>query len=212
MRTIKTGVAAICAVLVGGCGDASTPSDQAVSQTQSVQAASEPRADGKTVYTQYCAGCHDDGANGAPALDDIPAWASRTPEWTGLLKQHATAGFLNMPPAGGNPALDDETVSAAVDHMVDQIMPPPILTEGMAHGRVVYQASCRHCHDNGADGAPVIGDTAAWASRSPNWHTLMEQHAGAGFIKMPARGGELQLFQDDVAAAVKFMVAWVRDR
>lgn len=167
-------------------------------------------ADGKVVYFDHCAGCHEEGANGAPAIDDVPAWAARAPAWTAVLEQHALKGYLDMPARGGETGLDDAEVTSAVDYMVSRIAPPSILSDGAAEGRLVYRAACSRCHDSGVDGAPVIGDSDAWAARSLNWHTVLEQHADEGFLSMPARGDALQLFRDDVAAAVAFMSAWAR--
>lgn len=169
-------------------------------------------ADGKAVYFAHCAGCHEEGVNGAPAIGDVPAWAARAPAWTAVLDQHAREGYLAMPARGGEPGPDDLQVSAAVDYMVSRIAPPSILSEGAAEGRLVYRAACSRCHDTGVDGAPVIGDSDAWAARSLNWHTVLEQHADEGFLSMPARGDALQLFREDVAAAVAYMAAWARRR
>lgn len=169
-----------------------------------------PAADGEALYWAHCAGCHEDGADGAPAIDDVPAWAARVPAWSAVLEQHARGGFLAMPARGGERTLNDADVKAAVDHMVERIAPPPVLDTQAAAGRVVYRAACSRCHDTGVDGAPVIGDAEAWAARSLNWHTVLEAHADEGFLSMPARGDALQLFREDVAAAVAFIAAWAR--
>jgi cytochrome c5 len=179
---------ALCIVLLAGCGV----------------------VDGEAVYRRHCGSCHETGEDGAPALDHVPSWASRSPDWSAVLDEHAAEGFLTMPAKGGNPDLSRAEVAAAVDYMVSRIMPPSLLAKGSANGRVVYQAACGKCHDTGTDGAPLIGDGEAWAVRSINWHTVMEEHANEGFLQMPAKGEQLQLFSEDVAAAVAFMVAWSR--
>jgi cytochrome c5 len=166
--------------------------------------------DGEVIYREHCAACHDDGLNGAPALDHVPSWASRSPDWSAVLKQHAMSGFITMPAAGGNPALSAAEVGAAVDYMLSRIRPPALPAGADPHGRVVYQAACSRCHDSGDGGAPMIGDEAAWAARSLNWHTVLEAHANGGYLSMPAKGEQLQLFERDVADAVAFIVAWSR--
>lgn len=165
-------------------------------------------ADGEVVYRQNCSSCHATGVGGAPVLGHVPSWATRAPEWSAVLKQHALEGFVSMPAKGGNPELSRGQVEAAVDYMLSAITAPSILAAGGADGRLVYLASCSKCHATGVGGAPVIGDNEAWAVRSYNWHTVLEQHANEGFLGMPAKGEQLQLFQQDIAAAVTFMVNW----
>ncbi|GEM_PF-458129 len=165
---------------------------------------------GKVVYERECAGCHQSGLKGAPLLGHVPDWVARTPEWTAVLNEHASDGFLGMPAKGANPNLPEMEVKAAVDFMIGQIMPPSILAPGAAEGRLVYQTICKDCHNTGVNGAPIIGDRAAWAARSPNWHTVLQAHANEGFLRMPARGDQLQLFSDDIEAAIDFMLAWIR--
>lgn len=85
-------------------------------------AAAEPakggKVDGKKVYEGLCAACHMTGAAGAPKVGDKAAWAPRIAQGADTLHQHAIKGIRAMPAKGGNPALSDAEVSAAVDHMV----------------------------------------------------------------------------------------------
>jgi cytochrome c5 len=81
-------------------------------------AAGGAKADGKAVYEKTCAVCHATGLAGAPKFGDKAAWAPRVA--TGLAALHASAlhGKNAMPPKGGNMALPDADVAAAVDYMV----------------------------------------------------------------------------------------------
>ena len=87
-------------------------------------AAAEPakagKADGRKVYEGLCAACHMAGVAGAPKVGDKAAWAPRIAQGGDTLHQHAIKGIRAMPAKGGNPALSDAEVSAAVDHMVAQ--------------------------------------------------------------------------------------------
>ena len=73
---------------------------------------------GEQVYNQACVACHGAGVAGAPKLGDKAAWAPRIK--TGMDTLYATAikGKGVMPPKGGNVALSDPDVKAAVDYMV----------------------------------------------------------------------------------------------
>ncbi len=81
-------------------------------------------AQGEQVYNSTCAACHAMGVAGAPKLGDKAAWAPRLAQGEQVLFQHAKAGFQGktgvMPPKGGNPALTDERLRAAIDYMVSK--------------------------------------------------------------------------------------------
>jgi len=75
------------------------------------------KADGKTVYEKTCAVCHATGLAGAPKFGDKAAWAPRIATGINTLHNSALHGKNAMPPKGGNLALSDADVTAAVDYM-----------------------------------------------------------------------------------------------
>ena len=75
---------------------------------------------GKGVYETACFACHGTGAAGAPKLGDKAAWAPRLKQGVDAMHQAALKGKGAMPPKGGNMALSDADVNAAVDFMVGQ--------------------------------------------------------------------------------------------
>jgi cytochrome c5 len=75
---------------------------------------------GKSVYDASCGACHGAGVAGAPKLGDKAAWAPRLKQGLDTLHQSALKGKGAMPPKGGNMALSDADVSAAVDYMAAQ--------------------------------------------------------------------------------------------
>ena len=75
------------------------------------------------VYERACAGCHDEGLNGAPAVGDRGAWAGRSSLWVAILEEHAKEGYLDMPARGGDPGLSDCEVAAATEYMLALIYP-----------------------------------------------------------------------------------------
>lgn len=80
-------------------------------------------ADGKAVFDASCKMCHATGVAGAPKLGDKADWDARRKQGIDTLVQHATTGFKGakgfMPPRGGNPALSDADIRAAVQYMLD---------------------------------------------------------------------------------------------
>ena len=78
--------------------------------------------DGKKIYEGLCQACHGTGAAGAPKAGDKGAWGPRIAQGKETLFKHAIGGFTRksgaMPPQGGNPALSDAEVKAAVEHLI----------------------------------------------------------------------------------------------
>jgi len=72
-------------------------------------------------------------------------------------------------------------------------------------GGDVYKAVCAACHDSGAAGAPKIGDTAGWAARIGKGYETLVSNAINGIRAMPAKGGNPDLDDVEVARAVVFM-------
>lgn len=86
-------------------------------------AAAESGDVGKQTYNGLCVSCHGTGLPGAPQFGNKDEWGPRIAQGKDTLYQHALHGYNGsggtpMPPKGGNPALSDDQVKAAVDYMV----------------------------------------------------------------------------------------------
>jgi cytochrome c5 len=85
-------------------------------------AAPPPSRNGQQVYEATCVACHGAGIAGAPKLGDKTQWAKHIAKGPNALYASAIKGVQGsagaMPPKGGNPALSDAEVRAAVDYMV----------------------------------------------------------------------------------------------
>jgi cytochrome c5 len=73
---------------------------------------------GESTYKAICTACHSAGVAGAPKTGDKAAWAPRVAAGAAALYASAIKGKGAMPPKGGNAALSDADVKAAVDYMV----------------------------------------------------------------------------------------------
>ncbi|MDP2240545.1 MAG: c-type cytochrome [Burkholderiales bacterium] len=85
-----------------------------------VPAAAPAKADagkGKSVYDASCAACHASGVAGAPKAGDKAAWAPRLKSGMPALYASSLKGKNAMPPKGGNMALSEDDVKAAVDYL-----------------------------------------------------------------------------------------------
>lgn len=76
--------------------------------------------DGAATYKQACAACHATGAAGAPKLGDKAAWGPRIGQGKEVMYTSVIKGKGAMPPKGGQTALSDDAVKAAVDYMIAQ--------------------------------------------------------------------------------------------
>lgn len=84
--------------------------------------------------------------------------------------------------------------------------PAPVAAPAAAPGEEVYQKACAACHAEGVAGAPKTGDVEGWKARIEKGPEALVQAAIAGVGTMPAKGGMADLTDEDVAAAVNFMV------
>lgn len=72
-------------------------------------------------------------------------------------------------------------------------------------GAEVYKAVCSACHASGAAGAPKVGDASAWSARISQGYDTLVSHALQGIRAMPAKGGNPDLDDVEVASAVVYM-------
>lgn len=73
-------------------------------------------------------------------------------------------------------------------------------------GATVYNTICMACHATGLAGAPKTGDKAAWAPRITTGLEALLKSATNGKNAMPARGGAANLTDDELKAAVEYLV------
>lgn len=86
--------------------------------------------------------------------------------------------------------------------------PEPVATA--MTGPQVYNSACLACHASGAGGAPIVGDTTQWGDRIAQGLDTLTQHAIEGYSGamgyMPAKGGRMDLSDEEVMNAVEYMV------
>jgi cytochrome c5 len=88
--------------------------------------------------------------------------------------------------------------------------PAPAAAPANAAGESVYKKTCALCHSSGVAGAPIPGNKDEWAARIAQGNDILYKHAIEGFTgekgMMPPRGGGASLKDEEVKAAVDFMV------
>ena len=75
---------------------------------------------GAEVVKGACAMCHAAGVMNSPKIGDKAQWAPRIALGYATLVKHAVEGIRTMPAKGGNPALTEGEIAAAVAEMANQ--------------------------------------------------------------------------------------------
>ncbi len=107
----------------------------------------------------------------------------------------------------GTDSQNAEAINARLRPVADEgytlkdVNAPKVLQSGEA----VFTAICAACHTSGAAGAPKLGDAAAWAPRIAQGYDTLLKHALEGIRAMPAKGGNPDLDDVEVARAMVHM-------
>lgn len=108
--------------------------------------------------------------------------------------------------------LPDTTSEAAQKATAERIKPFATLAALDANapkveksGQEVYDAVCTSCHAAGALGAPKFDNKGDWGARIGKGFDTLVKHAIEGFNQMPARGGDGDLSDVEVARAVAYL-------
>ena len=121
-----------------------------------------------------------------------------------LLVQYVTGD----PKVGaGSSGQTPEAIAARVAPVADQgfTLKDVNAPKQLQTGEAVYTATCSACHANGTLGSPKFGDAAAWAPRIAQGYDALLSHALAGIRQMPAKGGNADLDDVEVARALVYM-------
>lgn len=73
-------------------------------------------------------------------------------------------------------------------------------------GKTVYGQTCAACHASGLAGAPKFGDKSVWAARVGAGKPALVASVVKGKGAMPPKAGNASLSEDDIRAAVDYMV------
>jgi cytochrome c5 len=100
-----------------------------------------------------------------------------------------------------------ESDKAAVPEM------PRLENSPAGAGRSVWMGTCRNCHLTGVGGAPAVTSAAEWERRLAKGKEQLLQsvlqgvNAPDGSVRMPPRGGNAQLTDEQVKAALEYKLA-----
>jgi cytochrome c5 len=108
----------------------------------------------------------------------------------------------------GRIALHGETVAAPLS--VAEFEPVAEILSGPQ----VYNQACLACHGAGVGGAPITGEASVWNFRLAKGNDVLKKNALNGFTGdagfMPPKGGRIDLSDQEILAAVDYMVGQIR--
>ncbi|MEN5167594.1 c-type cytochrome [Achromobacter kerstersii] len=129
-------------------------------------------------------------ADAAPAAATAPA-AAAAPAAAPAAAATAAAAPTASAPAAAAPA------AAAAPQQAAAVNPA---------GEKLYKSVCFACHATGVANAPKFGDKAAWDPYIKTGMDAMVKVAMQGKPPMPPKGGAANASEDDIRAAVQYMV------
>lgn len=133
----------------------------------------------------------------ADAVDDAAA-----------TKTTAAADKAELAPAAEK--VEEKVVAAAAPAAKSEGGIPAASADELATGKGIYDAACFVCHSSGVAGAPKFGDKAAWAPYIETGLDAMLQVAISGKGAMPPRGTAMNASDEELRAAILYMVEQVR--
>ena len=201
---------AASAMIVAGCGDKGAT----LSAENAGQSAPQESAERVSSGVTEISGETVDHA----AIAEIVAAETASSVTTGDVEPVAAARDTTSQGTSDVAAAVAAATAKKLEGKAPAATPGPV-ADGVANvdvtlGKDIYVRSCFACHGTGAAGAPKLGDTQTWTPRIAQGMEVMVGHAINGFRGssgyMPAKGGASTLTDEDVTAAVAYMVSVIK--
>jgi len=132
----------------------------------------------------------------APAEEATDAEAATPAETTEVTPPSATETSESESAKSEEPAPDNTEASSSSDKQFD-----------VAKGEEVYKGICFACHATGVAGSPILGNKDSWAPRLEKGMDALFTSVLQGLGAMPPKGGNMSLPDEDIKAAVTYMVS-----
>ncbi|MGV6808881.1 MAG: c-type cytochrome [bacterium] len=143
-----------------------------------------------------------------PAAPQAPQVANTAPSPEAPVSEPAAA--TTTPDA--TPAPEAPTAAAPAVAPTPEAAPAPTATAPVAseQGEKIYKSLCFSCHDVGIANSPKFGDKEVWQARIATGMEALYASSINGKGAMPAKGGNPSLSDEDVKAAVDYMIFHVK--
>jgi cytochrome c5 len=108
------------------------------------------------------------------------------------------------------PAVEEKAPAETATTMEAPAETTPPAAEPASPGENIYKSACFACHATGVAGAPKFGDAALWKDRIAKGKDELVKNAITGYTGtagvMPPKGGFAHLSDEEIAAAVEYMM------
>jgi len=128
------------------------------------------------------------------------------PAEDGAKKEAAAAPAAAPAPAAATPAAAAPAAAAQAPAPAAAPAAPQTTAAVNPAGEKLYKSVCFACHATGVANAPKFGDKAAWDPYIKTGMDAMVKVAMQGKPPMPPKGGAANASEDDIRAAVQYMV------
>ncbi|MEC6833928.1 c-type cytochrome [Photobacterium toruni] len=91
-------------------------------------------------------------------------------------------------------------------HIEGSTPPPVTAATSIRTGQAIYDQYCASCHNSGLMGAPQKGNADDWAARISQGDAVLAKHAIEGFNAMPAKGACMDCSDEEIIAAINYMI------
>ena len=102
-------------------------------------------------------------------------------------------------------AMSDQAVTERIKPVGELVIVDANAPKVEKTGEAVFNTTCTSCHTSGALSAPKIANKGDWAPRIAQGYETLIKHAIEGIRQMPARGGDPDLSDVEIARAIAFM-------
>jgi len=121
-----------------------------------------------------------------------------------LLVQYVTNGQKT---GAGSNSQTPEMIAARIRPIADEgfTFRDASVPKQLLSGEEVFKSTCAACHGAGLAGAPKVGDQQAWKARISEGYDTLVKHALGGYNAMPAKGGNPDLDDVEIARTVVYM-------
>jgi len=121
------------------------------------------------------------------------------------LVAHYAVGAYSGSSLKDSPAMTEDAVAKRLKPIGEVVVVDANAPKVLKTGEQVYTGICAGCHAAGVAGAPKFGDKASWSGRIASGFDALVKNAIHGIRGMPARGGNPDLADVEVARAVAYM-------
>ena len=109
-----------------------------------------------------------------------------------------------------SPDMSEDAIASRLKPVGEVVLAETAPAARLRSGEAIYKLTCSVCHDAGLLNSPKTGDAGAWKKRIAQGIETLYTSAIKGKNAMPPKGGAMSLPDDDIKAAVDYLIAKVQ--